>query len=392
MPAHYLRREFLENEAAQSSDSTTYRLDMPETGMLSALALKLRATNGSTDNKNCMIKDIITQIQVIGNGSTVIFSLTGEELDREAWKYYKQRSSELASEEPDDVQFQTFILPFGRVIGDKKFGLNLDAWTNVQLQIQYNLAAVNAVGANGFVTGTFSVTVISYRYPQNAGVRAAAFQKTSEIDQPTDATSGTRRYELPLQNKLIEVGLLVVEDNAADDTDVTAIRLELDSGENILYDTNWDDLQQENTNMYNINGRQVKSIFRSDADTVDFETGICRGVQLTAEHIGEATADQEKLLLLESRSGSRITIGYFTLDLVASSEEVAADTSDDTQLAAVDGDGVGNMVWIPLAMESDWSDAMDSKAHGKIEVVITSGASGATLGLVLKELVTKQGA
>lgn len=392
MPAHMLRREFLENEAAQTADAATYRLELPEDGMLSALMLKITATNGATNNLNSMIKDAITRVEVIGNGSTVIHSYTGEELDRLTWRFLKKRGVELSSEDLDIVQFQTFMVPFGRFIGDKVYGLDLRKWNDVELRIQYNLVAPNAVGANGYVTGTFNVTVVSYRYPATANVIPRAYLRTTEFVQPTDAASGERRYEMPLQHKYVELALFVREDAIADDQDVTAIRIELDSGENRFYDANWDDLQQENTNEFGINGRQVKTVLRSDAATVDFETGIVRGAQLTPEHAAEGTADKENLLILESRAGDRLTLGYAELDLVSGSEAIVAQTVADTHLIAVDGDGVGNMVFIPFSREKDWSDALDSTMHGKIEVVLTSGFAGATLGLVLSELVTKQGA
>lgn len=392
MGTHMLRREFLENEAAQSSDSTTYRLELPENGMLSALMLKIRATNGATSNKDAMIKDTITRIEVIGNGSTVIFSLTGEELDRFTWRFYKRRGVELASEDASAVQFQTFILPFGEFIGDKKYGLDLSKWNDVELRIKYDLAAINAVGATGFITGSFSVTVVAYRYPEGAGVSPIGFRKLSEIVQPTDAASGERRYELPIQNKYIELGLFVREDAIADDIDVTALRIELDNGENRIFDANWDDLQQENSNEFGINPRQLKTTFKSDTDTIDFETGIVRNATITDEHVMESTADTYVVTGLESRAGDRLTLGMFNIVTVASSELMSENTTDDTALISVDGDGVGNMVFIPFSREPGWTDALDSLDHGKIEAIISSGASGATLGLILSEIVTKQGA
>lgn len=381
-----LLRRFLENEAAQSSDNTTYTLNLPDSGTLSALMLKIRATNGSTDNKNNAIKDTITRVELLGNGSFVIFSMTGEELDRFSWFHNKRRPVELLSEDVSAVQFQTFIMPFGRTIGDKSFGLDLAKFRNVQLRIQYNLANVNAVGNNGFITGSFNVTVIEYRYPSSDGVSPQGFRRLREFVIPTDAASGTNRYEIPQQNKLVAIHTLVVEDAVADDTDVTQIQLEANSGELRIYDANWDDLQQENANEFGINPRQHKVLFRSDTDTIDFETGIIRGFSTHDEHVVESTADKEVLSQIESRSGSRVTIGTFTWDLVAGSEELAASTTDDTILMSVDGDGVGNWATIPLSRQADWSDALDSTRFDKLELVLTSGAAGATLGAITDEI------
>ena len=383
-----LLRTFLENEAAQSSDSTTYTRDLPENGVLSALMLKIRHTNGSTSNKDAAISDVITRVELLGNGSFVIFSLTGEELDRFSWMFVKRRPPEFQSEDANDVQFATFMIPFGRHIGDKKFGLDLAQFKNVQLRIQYNAAAINAVGATGFVTGTFNVTVVAYRYPAIDGIRPVGFRRIREFVVPTDAASGTRRYEIPLQHKLIAVHTFVREDAIADDVDVTALQLEANNGELRIYDTNWDDLQNENASEMSVDPWHHQTIFKSDTDTVDFKTGICRSVSIQTEHVFEATADTEIFMGLESRSGDRLTLAYHNIVTVAGSELQSANTTDDTQLVSVAGDGVGNWASMILSRQPDWEDALDTTKFAKLELVITSGASGATLGAVTEEIVT----
>jgi len=392
MSSNYLRREFLENEASQTSDSTTYKLKLPKTGMIPALMLKLKATNGSTSNKNCAIKDVLTRVELIGNGSTPLFSLTGDELDRYTWKFLKKRPSELLSEANDAVQYQTFYLMFGRALDDKDYGLDLSKWNDLELKIQYNLAAVNAVGASGFVSGSFNVTCIAYRYPQSASVIPRGYIKTTEIVQPTDTASGEKRYELPIANKLLEIGLYCREDAIADDTDVTKFNIELESGSEILFAGNWDDIQQENSNLMGINGRQSKTFLKSDTDTLDFETGVVKNYDVKFVKDVSIVNNTFEVLQVDTIAGDRLTLNASTCDVTAGTEDLTAFTTDTKIMAAVDGDGVGNMVFYPFSRMKDFSDALDSQRHGKIEAVLTHGASGATLGLVLSELVSKQGA
>jgi len=280
------RREFILKEAAQSSDSTTLRTELPEAGHLSALLLRIAATNGATSNKDAEIWRTITRVEVRVNGSDVIFSLTGQEFMRYAWHLKRRFPDSFITEAADAVQFVELPIYFGRFIGDPRFSLNLANFTSVDVTIEYNLAAVRATGGTGFVASTFTVTMAAYRAPSAAGISSQGFRQVREIRTFTSAASGDDTTNIDSRHKLIGIGVMAFEEGIADNVDILTLKLQADAGQTILFDAEWDHLQSENMNVFNYDIQTRGAILGSDADTVETWTGLTR--QFTIEQTKNA--------------------------------------------------------------------------------------------------------
>jgi len=78
--AHYWQREYTKKNVTLSDDTQEYTVELPETGLISAIDIQMRATNGSTSNKDNPIDYTIKKVEVVGDGSTELASLEGREL------------------------------------------------------------------------------------------------------------------------------------------------------------------------------------------------------------------------------------------------------------------------------------------------------------------------
>jgi len=116
----------------------TTRLDLDESGLLSALYLKIGATcvsNATLTADPWRLQDLLTLVEIIGNGATVIKSLEFKQAQfinflRQGivpphwWRNYATNTQE-----------EHLVLLFGRHLGDPNFGLDLAHWDNVELRI-----------------------------------------------------------------------------------------------------------------------------------------------------------------------------------------------------------------------------------------------------------------
>jgi hypothetical protein len=124
----------------------TYKVDLPETGILDHLMLKLTAncTSGySLAVEFWRLMDFLTTVEVIGNGSTIIKSLTFKHLHflnhlrlsvppPAFWRNYAE-----------NTQMEYVTIPFGRWLKDSLYGLDLSRWNNVELRITNTATAAS---------------------------------------------------------------------------------------------------------------------------------------------------------------------------------------------------------------------------------------------------------
>ena len=77
MPANMRLRTLLDSEV-QSSDDATRILDLPKSGALHSLQVRMRCTNGATSGLDVSIYDVVDLIEVVADGSRVLHSLIPE--------------------------------------------------------------------------------------------------------------------------------------------------------------------------------------------------------------------------------------------------------------------------------------------------------------------------
>jgi len=117
----------------------TYKLDLPKTGLLSALDVYVEVTQELdayiASGGHWMANEHITKVEVLANASVPIVSATGRQVQMCAFRDTGMM--------PQDKKWSyghatpTVHLPilFGRYIGDPKFALDLSRYNNVSLQI-----------------------------------------------------------------------------------------------------------------------------------------------------------------------------------------------------------------------------------------------------------------
>jgi hypothetical protein len=194
----YWQMEYL-REGDTMTRNSTYRLDLPENGMLSALQLRIESTATSDaflTTFNWRVSDFIDKIEIIGNGSTVIKSLTGNVL--KALQFFDTGIASLdytSTYGEATARFNVMLL-FGRYLYDQMFGLDLSAWNNVEIRITNSATST-------YYKADFTVALLGYWMRE--GGSFSGYLRTEEWQKWTTVSDETKYLELPTENKIRRV-------------------------------------------------------------------------------------------------------------------------------------------------------------------------------------------
>lgn len=199
MPGFWLRDKIKTWTNVTSSD--TQRLELPTSGIISALMIKVAAERDDTARTavtQCShIADDMDKIEVIETGQKIIKSLDGTvllahnlfDLGRPAYQQY--------TEEAGGTLIDNYFLNFGRFIGDKEYALDLSKHKDLRLEIQHSFSTTDKLGFN---TDTQDIEVWIWRWI-GPSFSPKGYLKTSEKYHYTaSGSAGDVRSELPCLN------------------------------------------------------------------------------------------------------------------------------------------------------------------------------------------------
>lgn len=188
------RAHYLIPERAFASDAQTEVFDLPLVGLLSDIMLEVKATSGTT-NADIFLADVLTKIEVIGDGSTVIKSFTGKECQALA-AYNDGHMPPDKEYSPSGTCWGYFPIYFGRYPGDQMYAMDCSRWNSLQLRVTYNLTGGAALNTTGFATGTGKFTAWGHYAPVAAGFTPVGYIKSEEKHVWTTAAATYYDFDL----------------------------------------------------------------------------------------------------------------------------------------------------------------------------------------------------
>lgn len=199
--------KYFKSQKSFDSDAQTEVFDLPKKGIISNLIIETYAISGST-KANIMSQDIISKVEVIGNGSTVIQSLSGKEIQAsQAWDDGQLSVDKEMS--PSGGCYGYFDIRFGRYPGDQKYALDCSKWDSLELKITYNLAAGGTLGTTGYTTATGKLTIYGLYSPDGAGLSPVGYLKKAQKKIYTTSAGGSQDLELPTDYPFRRLILLI---------------------------------------------------------------------------------------------------------------------------------------------------------------------------------------
>jgi hypothetical protein len=234
-------RTLLDNEV-QSSDNAIKTLKLPLSNYLHTIYVKFSVTNGATDAENQSAFDALDKVEVIANGSDVLYSLTPREA--KAWYLWERGMNipQVRNESGGAVQSVTVPIFFGRADFDPYYYLPGARLTDLELKVTYS----PTIAATSFATGTSTIAVHAL---MTMGQPPDTYQGTlvhKTVKAFTSAASGDDQTLLPRGNMLRQLMVFAYEAAIEDGVDISRIKFDLNNQERVLLDTKFVDLQSIN--------------------------------------------------------------------------------------------------------------------------------------------------
>jgi hypothetical protein len=378
-----LERRLLLNREVQSSDDAIRTVELSRNSLVSALALRVEITNGATAGEE-EIWDAIDRIEVRGDGSDILFSLTGPELHRWQWVWNRQRPNVFRTGRASAVQDGFFLIPFGRGLNDGSLYLPTSRWNRVEARIDYS----PTISATTFATATVTLTLVEYSWAEgNAPGPTLGWLRTRQVRDFTSLASGDERIELDRAHPYM--GLLVYAREAAiaEGVDITVVEVTENDGRIVPFTGNWLDWQEENALLLDIDGEEHKLFLVADNANMDMHVGRIVRASVVLEQDYTADAAGTGQIAIASVTADRLVLASIDEDFTAAAPISALNTGREAIHTMARGIGIGQAVFIPLARPGDVENPYPAPDKSKVELLLTQGGAGATVRVSTQELV-----
>jgi hypothetical protein len=268
------------------------------------------------------------------------------------------------------VQTYQALVPFGMKLYDNEVGLDLSKLRAPRIRVDFDLTAVRAAGATGFVTGTgrlSSMLII------NDGADAPSpdtFLKSHEIKRWTTAASGDEVTQAPIDGPWARlIARAFVTANNPDDV-LTNLKVTFDSGANVVIDelTKWS--ADAFALFLGYRPRFAFTAFKADTETFDTRHG---GVDAVT---GLALIDTNVACLAGWEAG------VCTVNLNVLGAGTTQATADSIYIEAEVNNPYMCMVWdfMPQGL-------LEVSPYSRGDVVVTQGVASAAASLVLQQMM-----
>lgn len=359
-------------KAETISDSATKIIDLKLTDPVTAILVLYQATNGSTSNQQVHIHEDVDKIELV-DGADVLFSMSG--IEAQAYDFFSilKLPPMLLTEAGSGVQYEGFIIPFGRYIGDKVYYLDPTRFTNPQLKLTHSLTISTTAG---FTSGSGKVTVLAKVFQEKPPAPKGFFMGKS-IYSWTTAASGDETIELPTDYKLRNLILRAFESGTAWDSSVTNVKLTIDQDKYIPFDIAALDLAYLNEWWYgHANWNFILKETNNDAVTTHLAYPRWIDVR-SGTDLDFATYD--------ALAGDKVTL---SVTKTTTTPSVAAETADVALYMNAVGVGPHNALAWPfgdLQLEEDW---LPLSLYKSAKLKVTQGNAGAAASVILQQLRT----
>lgn len=197
----YIQQRYLKNAAAFASATTGLEtIDLPRSGLLMGLELRVWGTNGNDGNKpDIWLHDRMKTIEIIVNGSKVVKRFEGNQLLADMlYKKTPHYSHDMKNMNAGSAE-EFFFINFGRFYHDLDYMLDLSRVNDPELRIDYDFGMT---GANGWTNGVAMAAAPSYslipHILRESTVVPKGYFKTAEIARFTSGPSKQENMKLAI--------------------------------------------------------------------------------------------------------------------------------------------------------------------------------------------------
>lgn len=361
-------RESYIEDALTLDNSGTKIIDIKINDPISVLWMRLKASNNSTGpNANSPITRCISSIELV-DGSDVLYSLSGHQANANAAFDLRRMPNNTYQEEGTLTQSAKIPLIFGRYIGDPEYYLDPRKFSNPQLKITWDLAKVNAIGANGYESGSGELTVMAKIMEDAPDPKG--FLMSKELYSWETAASGDERIDLPNDYPYRRLMLRSYEAGTSLTSAITDMKLSVDNDKYVPFDFHAKDLARQMPDWFGYFTQYMKG-YGDNGDVRQLWLDRDLRIQLTPQYdgwnLGVLTAYKgQYTIYMRDETGAAVTGKPWKCECKGSCPESA--------LAYPFGDPMN---------PDDWFQAPE---YGGVRLYVTQGNAGGNASVFLQQL------
>lgn len=213
-----------------SDEQSTVVIDLPRSNYLSGLLLNVQATNGATAGAQYPT-DMISKLEVIGDGSKEIYSMTGNEAFLTSYALTGRILPCKHDLSANVVQHTTLLIPFGRYLGDHEYYLDCGSYTSLELRVTFNAV----VGDTGIADNSLYLEVLGLMAMEGAPAPRKGTFKTSRKYNFVTAASGDIVLDLPRANLYRRLMVETFGANNYVSNAFSRVSLDVNNGEKVIF-------------------------------------------------------------------------------------------------------------------------------------------------------------
>jgi hypothetical protein len=372
-------------EEVRSSDSSTFRCDLPDYGALHALMIKVHVTNGATSGRNVTPMDALDEIIVKSETKDPIFSLTPQELEKWGEVWLGKALPAVHDEQASVVQEMVFPIYFGRELFDREFFMPLSRHKKLELNIKHSFTAA---ADGGFATGTLTIDVKALITPEEQNLPYSGTLTVRRLYTHTSAASGEKAFEMPGKSVIRAIGLYCYEAGVADDTDISKVTVRnLRDTHNIL-EQGWDDfIHNSQLTLGGTLERNIVCLAQND-DVLYTRIGEITGVQVSDRRTALVASDIAYAAKVDAIAGDELTFDVVYIEAAAGTEEVAVYATDIIIDVCVKGKYPSYFGVVPFLFPDELSGYWNEEESGNLSVIATQGGADANVHVSLQEVIS----
>lgn len=374
------RRVILDNEV-QSSDDATKIVKLPLSNYLHTLYVKVKATNGATSAKNQSIEDVVDRIEVVANGSDVLFSLTPAEIKRWSLWFTGLNIPQVRSEIGGAVQEAVYPIHFGRMPFDPDYFIPAARLSDLEVRIKYS----PTIAATSFATGTVTIGVFADMTMGGAPGEYRGTLSHKTVRAFTSVASGDDQTLIPRGNLLRQLMVYAYESGVDDGSNISRVKFDLNNEERVPFNIAWKDLQDLNTYGNWITHVENIRAFLADADTLNTKVARITSVNASENFAGVLATDKFYLRRVTAISGDLLTFEGLEADITAGGEDLIADTSGRNVLLSVTGEGLSHSVVLDFSSLGEAS-VLNTNEYDQVRLTLTNTNAGGDVRISTQEV------
>lgn len=348
-----------------TSGTITFNIDYSD--IISMIAIQFNATNGASGNKNNPIESNVSKIELV-DGSDVLWSLPGDV----AFAHYNQltgkQPKQYYSGAISDSQWVVIPIMFGRYLYDPTYAFNPNAFRNPQLKITFDEASIRAAGATGFVSDSFTCSVL-YSLVED-GEAPRGFFTAKDIYDYTSLASGDTTIDLPTDYPYRNLMVRAYQAGQWFGTNVSNYKLTCDGGKFVPFDLptdRWEILHKDRLPSVH---RAVYTI-TDDAETHQLWLGIVNENSIHSHVPGD-------IATTSSPANGQVTVGHKT-------HAGAAVNANPVHIFAK-GWHPHNLLIYPFGRPDNPEEWFVAPEYNSIKLVLTNANAAAEVNVCLEQV------